>query len=82
MFSFIYLILTQKTYLENNISEQSAFCNIFPESEKNPMANSSSLLNSRAEVLLLFTAHKQKENIPTLRFKHRRFKFFFSSNIN
>lgn len=66
MFSFIYLILTQKTYLENNISEQFAFCNIFPESEKIPWLTP--LLNSRAEVLLLFTAHKQKENIPTLRF--------------
>lgn len=33
--------------------EQSAFFNIFPESEKNLMANSFSLLNSRADILFL-----------------------------
>lgn len=55
-FPFIYLILTQKTYLEHSISEQSSLCNILPESEKNSMANSVSLLNSRAEVLFLLIA--------------------------
>lgn len=34
MLSFIYLILTQKNIWNIYISEQSAFCNIFPESEK------------------------------------------------
>lgn len=55
-FPFIYLILTQKTYLEHSISEQSALCTILPESEKNSTANSVSLLNSRAEVLFLLIA--------------------------
>lgn len=80
-FHFIYLIPTQKTYLEHSISEQSALCSIFPESEKNSMANSVSLLYSRAEVLFLLRAPCIKDNIQTLRFKHRMFKFFFSSDI-
>jgi len=46
-------MLTKKTYLEHNISEHSAFCNIFPESEKHPVVNPPSPLNSGAEVLFL-----------------------------